>query len=213
MSMRLEEVNGREHCMNAFTRPWHPAGELEDLIGRMATVPGAPDRSRAWLSPTKSAADLPFCTDAAYIVRQSSFNSQGGEHLQAPREYRPCRWGDSFVPNFSNLMPRMLSHSFIQSIWKTKVEDRKLRVFLKKGPWAYTITSSHSSKRIQSSCSPCKHLGHCSRLQKTIFMYRHLCLCYGWAPLWYRPTGQFHEHSWAGRTKLFGSSTFRSSFK
>uniref|UniRef100_H0WUC4 Transient receptor potential cation channel subfamily M member 3 n=1 Tax=Otolemur garnettii TaxID=30611 RepID=H0WUC4_OTOGA len=79
MSMRLEEVNEREHSMKASLQTVDiRLAQLEDLIGRMATalerLTGL-ERAESNKIRSRTSSD---CTDAAYIVRQSSFNSQEG---------------------------------------------------------------------------------------------------------------------------------------
>lgn len=91
MSMRLEEVNEREHCMKASLQTVDiRLAQLEDLIGRMATalerLTGL-ERAESNKIRSRTSSD---CTDAAYIVRQSSFNSQEGNTFKLQESIDPA---------------------------------------------------------------------------------------------------------------------------
>ncbi|XP_039766709.1 transient receptor potential cation channel subfamily M member 3 [Ornithorhynchus anatinus] len=91
MSMRLEEVNEREHCMKASLQTVDiRLAQLEDLIGRMATamerLTGL-ERAESNKIRSRTSSD---CTDTAYIVRQSSFNSQEGNAYKLQESIDPA---------------------------------------------------------------------------------------------------------------------------
>uniref|UniRef100_A0A2K5HFG5 Transient receptor potential cation channel subfamily M member 3 n=1 Tax=Colobus angolensis palliatus TaxID=336983 RepID=A0A2K5HFG5_COLAP len=91
MSMRLEEVNEREHSMKASLQTVDiRLAQLEDLIGRMATalerLTGL-ERAESNKIRSRTSSD---CTDAAYIVRQSSFNSQEGNTFKLQESIDPA---------------------------------------------------------------------------------------------------------------------------
>ncbi|XP_070446538.1 transient receptor potential cation channel subfamily M member 3 isoform X12 [Equus przewalskii] len=91
MSMRLEEVNEREHCMKASLQTVDiRLAQLEDLIGRMATALerlAGLERAESNKIRSRTSSD---CTDAAYIVRQSSFNSQEGNTFKLQESIDPA---------------------------------------------------------------------------------------------------------------------------
>ncbi|XP_073908130.1 transient receptor potential cation channel subfamily M member 3 isoform X11 [Castor canadensis] len=91
MSMRLEEVNEREHSMKASLQTVDiRLAQLEDLIGRMAAalerLTGL-ERTESNKIRSRTSSD---CTDAAYIVRQSSFNSQEGNTFKLQESIDPA---------------------------------------------------------------------------------------------------------------------------
>uniref|UniRef100_A0A4W5JLI3 Transient receptor potential cation channel subfamily M member 3 n=1 Tax=Hucho hucho TaxID=62062 RepID=A0A4W5JLI3_9TELE len=81
MAMRLEEVNEREHFMKSSLQTVDiRLAQMEELIGRIAValerVTGV-ERGEVNKARSRTSSDCE-CPDAAYILRQSSFNSQEG---------------------------------------------------------------------------------------------------------------------------------------
>ncbi|XP_038625424.1 transient receptor potential cation channel subfamily M member 3 isoform X2 [Tachyglossus aculeatus] len=145
MSMRLEEVNEREHCMKASLQTVDiRLAQLEDLIGRMATamerLTGL-ERAESNKIRSRTSSD---CTDAAYIVRQSSFNSQEGNTYKLHESIDPAG-EESMSPTSPTLMPRMRSHSFYSVNVKDKNGIEKLEsIFKERSLSLHRATSSHS---------------------------------------------------------------------
>ncbi|XP_031799527.1 transient receptor potential cation channel subfamily M member 3 isoform X1 [Sarcophilus harrisii] len=145
MSMRLEEVNEREHCMKASLQTVDiRLAQLEDMIGRMATalerLTGL-ERAESNKIRSRTSSD---CTDAAYIVRQSSFNSQEGNTYKVQESLDPTGEG-SMSPTSPTLMPRMRSHSFYSMNIKDKSDIEKLEsIFKERSLSLHRATSSHS---------------------------------------------------------------------
>uniref|UniRef100_UPI00398E47A7 transient receptor potential cation channel subfamily M member 3 n=1 Tax=Pristiophorus japonicus TaxID=55135 RepID=UPI00398E47A7 len=112
MSMRLEEVNEREHFMKASLQTMDVRlAQLEEVAGRMASAleklagieKGETNKVRS-----RTSSD---CTDTAYILRQGSFNSQEGNNYKLP-ECGEQAGEESLSPTSPTIMPRMRSHSF-----------------------------------------------------------------------------------------------------
>uniref|UniRef100_A0A6I8P2B7 Transient receptor potential cation channel subfamily M member 3 n=1 Tax=Ornithorhynchus anatinus TaxID=9258 RepID=A0A6I8P2B7_ORNAN len=145
MSMRLEEVNEREHCMKASLQTVDiRLAQLEDLIGRMATamerLTGL-ERAESNKIRSRTSSD---CTDTAYIVRQSSFNSQEGNAYKLQESIDPAG-EESMSPTSPTLMPRMRSHSFYSVNVKDKNGIEKLEsIFKERSLSLHRATSSHS---------------------------------------------------------------------
>ncbi|XP_060009424.1 transient receptor potential cation channel subfamily M member 3 isoform X7 [Lagenorhynchus albirostris] len=145
MSMRLEEVNEREHCMRASLQTVDiRLAQLEDLIGRMATalerLTGL-ERAESNKIRSRTSSD---CTDAAYIVRQSSFNSQEGNTFKLQESIDPAG-EETLSPTSPTLMPRVRSHSFYSVSMKDKGGIEKLEsLFKERSLSLHRATSSHS---------------------------------------------------------------------
>ncbi|XP_028619827.1 transient receptor potential cation channel subfamily M member 3 isoform X18 [Grammomys surdaster] len=145
MSMRLEEVNEREHSMKASLQTVDiRLAQLEDLIGRMATalerLTGL-ERAESNKIRSRTSSD---CTDAAYIVRQSSFNSQEGNTFKLQESIDPAG-EETMSPTSPTLMPRMRSHSFYSVNVKDKGGIEKLEsIFKERSLSLHRATSSHS---------------------------------------------------------------------
>ncbi|XP_050616841.1 transient receptor potential cation channel subfamily M member 3 isoform X4 [Macaca thibetana thibetana] len=145
MSMRLEEVNEREHSMKASLQTVDiRLAQLEDLIGRMATalerLTGL-ERAESNKIRSRTSSD---CTDAAYIVRQSSFNSQEGNTFKLQESIDPAG-EETMSPTSPTLMPRMRSHSFYSVNMKDKGGIEKLEsIFKERSLSLHRATSSHS---------------------------------------------------------------------
>ncbi|XP_004375904.1 transient receptor potential cation channel subfamily M member 3 [Trichechus manatus latirostris] len=156
MSMRLEEVNEREHCMKASLQTVDiRLAQLEDLIGRMATalerLTGL-ERAESNKIHSRTSSD---CTDAAYIVRQSSFNSQEGNTFKLQESIDPAG-EETMSPTSPTLMPRMRSHSFYAVSMKDKGGIEKLEsIFKERSLSLHRATSSHSvSKEPKAPAAP-----------------------------------------------------------
>ncbi|XP_011769191.1 transient receptor potential cation channel subfamily M member 3 isoform X4 [Macaca nemestrina] len=145
MSMRLEEVNEREHSMKASLQTVDiRLAQLEDLIGRMATalerLTGL-ERAESNKIRSRTSSD---CTDTAYIVRQSSFNSQEGNTFKLQESIDPAG-EETMSPTSPTLMPRMRSHSFYSVNMKDKGGIEKLEsIFKERSLSLHRATSSHS---------------------------------------------------------------------
>ncbi|KAG5841244.1 hypothetical protein ANANG_G00197490 [Anguilla anguilla] len=114
MAMRLEEVNEREHFMKASLQTVDiRLAQMEELIGRVAValerVTGV-DRGEVQKARSRTSSD---CTDAAYILRQSSFNSQEGNAAYRIQEALEQTGEGSISPTSPTILaPRPRSHSF-----------------------------------------------------------------------------------------------------
>lgn len=160
MSMRLEEVNEREHCMKASLQTVDiRLAQLEDLIGRMATalerLTGL-ERTESNKIRSRTSSD---CTDAAYIVRQSSFNSQEGNTFKLQESIDPAG-EETMSPTSPTLMPRMRSHSFYSVNMKDKGGIEKLEsLFKERSLSLHRATSSHSvAKEPKAPAAPANTL-------------------------------------------------------
>uniref|UniRef100_A0A8C6CWI6 Transient receptor potential cation channel subfamily M member 3 n=1 Tax=Moschus moschiferus TaxID=68415 RepID=A0A8C6CWI6_MOSMO len=160
MSMRLEEVNEREHCMKASLQTVDiRLAQLEDLIGRMATalerLTGL-ERAESNKIRSRTSSD---CTDAAYIVRQSSFNSQEGNTFKLQDSIDPAG-EETLSPTSPTLMPRMRSHSFYSVNMKDKGGIEKLEsLFKERSLSLHRATSSHSvAKESKAPAAPANTL-------------------------------------------------------
>ncbi|XP_066895672.1 transient receptor potential cation channel subfamily M member 3 isoform X9 [Kogia breviceps] len=160
MSMRLEEVNEREHCMRASLQTVDiRLAQLEDLIGRMATalerLTGL-ERAESNKIRSRTSSD---CTDAAYIVRQSSFNSQEGNTFKLQESIDPAG-EETLSPTSPTLMSRMRSHSFYSVNVKDKGGIEKLEsLFKERSLSLHRATSSHSvAKESKAPAAPANTL-------------------------------------------------------
>ncbi|XP_063769960.1 transient receptor potential cation channel subfamily M member 3 isoform X2 [Pseudophryne corroboree] len=160
MSMRLEEVNEREHFMKASLQTVDiRLAQLEELLGRMATamerLTGV-DKVETNKARSRTSSD---CTDAAYIVRQSSFNSQEGNTYKLHEIIDPVG-EEPLSPTSPTLMPRMRSQSFYAPNLKDKNGLEKIEGFFKeKTLTLHRATSSHSiSKDTKPPPSPLNSL-------------------------------------------------------
>lgn len=158
--MRLEEVNEREHCMKASLQTVDiRLAQLEDLIGRMATalerLTGL-ERAESNKIRSRTSSD---CTDAAYIVRQSSFNSQEGNTFKLQESIDPAG-EETMSPTSPTLMPRMRSHSFYSVNMKDKSGLEKLEsLFKDRSLSLHRATSSHSvAKESKAPAAPANTL-------------------------------------------------------
>lgn len=145
MAMRLEEVNEREHCMKASLQTVDiRLAQLEDMIGRMVTalekLTGI-ERGETTKIRSRTSSD---CTDAAYIVRQSSFNSQEGNAYKLQESIDPTG-EESMSPTSPTITPRMRSHSFYATNMKDKCGLEKFEsIFKERSPSLHRASSSHS---------------------------------------------------------------------
>lgn len=145
MAMRLEEVNEREHCMKASLQTVDiRLAQLEDMIGRMATalekLTGV-EKGETTKVRSRTSSD---CTDAAYIVRQSSFNSQEGNTYKLPESIDPAG-EESMSPTSPTTVPRMRSHSFYAVNLKDKCGlDRLESMFKERSVSLHRASSSQS---------------------------------------------------------------------
>ncbi|KAJ8782323.1 hypothetical protein J1605_010302 [Eschrichtius robustus] len=162
MSMRLEEVNEREHCMRASLQTVDiRLAQLEDLIGRMATalerLTGL-ERAESNKIRSRTSSD---CTDAAYIVRQSSFNSQEGNTFKLQESIDPADRPPSRNIDFEDITSMdtksfssdYTHHPECQNLWDTEppthhtIERSKSSRYLATAPFLLEeapIVKSHS---------------------------------------------------------------------
>ncbi|XP_018615587.1 transient receptor potential cation channel subfamily M member 3 isoform X3 [Scleropages formosus] len=113
MAMRLEEVNEREHFMKASLQTVDiRLAQMEELIGRMTmALERVAGVERAEVSKVRSRTSSD-CTDTAYILRQSSFNSQEGNAYRI-QEALEQGGEESISPTSPTILaPRARSHSF-----------------------------------------------------------------------------------------------------
>ncbi|XP_034629172.1 transient receptor potential cation channel subfamily M member 3 isoform X1 [Trachemys scripta elegans] len=156
MAMRLEEVNEREHCMKASLQTVDVRlAQLEDMIGRMAAaldkLTGI-ERGETTKIRSRTSSD---CTDAAYIVRQSSFNSQEGNTYKLQESIDPAG-EESISPTSPTVTPRLRSHSFYAVNMKDKCGLERLEnIFKEKSVSLHRASSSHSvSKEAKVPLAP-----------------------------------------------------------
>ncbi|XP_078251400.1 transient receptor potential cation channel subfamily M member 3 isoform X4 [Rhinoraja longicauda] len=116
MSMRLEEVNEREHFMKASLQTMDiRLGQLEELAARMASALerlAGMEKAEGHKVPSRTSSD---CNEAACMLRQSSFNSQDGSGSGGGYRLPECgeqAAEESVSPSSPTLTPRMRSHSF-----------------------------------------------------------------------------------------------------
>ncbi|NXO66546.1 TRPM3 protein, partial [Phainopepla nitens] len=145
MAMRLEEVNEREHCMKASLQTVDiRLAQLEDMMGRMVTAlekMAGIERAEMTKIRSRTSSD---CTDAAYIVRQSSFNSQEGNAYKLQESIDPTG-EECMSPTSPTITPRMRSHSFYATNMKDKCGLEKLEsIFKERSPSLHRAISSHS---------------------------------------------------------------------
>ncbi|XP_012827177.1 transient receptor potential cation channel subfamily M member 3 [Xenopus tropicalis] len=160
MSMRLEEVNEREHFMKASLQTVDiRLAQLEEMLGRMATamerLTGV-ERGETNKARSRTSSD---CTDAAYIVRQSSFNSQEGNTYKLHDIIDPVG-EEPLSPTSPNLTPRMRSQSFYSSNLRDKGGIERFEGFFKERTLnLHRAISSHSiSKDAKPPSSPLNSL-------------------------------------------------------
>uniref|UniRef100_A0A3B3DA63 Transient receptor potential cation channel, subfamily M, member 3 n=1 Tax=Oryzias melastigma TaxID=30732 RepID=A0A3B3DA63_ORYME len=115
MAMRLEEVNEREHFMKASLQTVDiRLAQMEELIGRIAValerVTGV-ERVEVSKARSRTSSD---CTDsdAAYILRQSSFNSTEGNTYRLQEALEGAAEGSMSPPSPTTTGTRARSHSF-----------------------------------------------------------------------------------------------------
>ncbi|KAG2465513.1 TRPM3 protein, partial [Polypterus senegalus] len=130
MAMRLEEVNEREHFMKASLQTVDiRLAQMEEIIGRMALaldkVAGVEKEVNKVRSRTSS-----DCTETAYMLRQSSFNSQEGNAYKI-QEAIEHTGEESMSPTSPTIMPRMRSHSFYAIGTKEKNGIDRIEGFFK----------------------------------------------------------------------------------
>lgn len=160
MAMRLEEVNEREHFMKASLQTVDiRLAQLEEMLGRMATAMeklAGVERVETTKARSRTSSD---CTDAAYIIRQSSFNSQEGNAYKLHDIIDPVG-EEPLSPTSPTLMPRMRSQSFYATNLKDKTGLEKYEGFFKERTLSlHRATSSHSiSKDIKPPISPLNSL-------------------------------------------------------
>ncbi|MGH0159791.1 UNVERIFIED_CONTAM: hypothetical protein FKN15_073021 [Acipenser sinensis] len=144
MAMRLEEVNEREHFMKASLQTVDTRlAQMEEIIGRMATalekVAGV---ERGEINQTRSRTSSD-CTDTAYIIRQSSFNSQEGNSYKI-QETIEQTGEESMSPTSPTIMPRMRSHSFYAVGTKDRSRVEEIGSFKERSLSLHRANSSQS---------------------------------------------------------------------
>uniref|UniRef100_A0A3Q1H3S2 Transient receptor potential cation channel, subfamily M, member 3 n=1 Tax=Anabas testudineus TaxID=64144 RepID=A0A3Q1H3S2_ANATE len=111
MAMRLEEVNEREHFMKASLQTVDiRLAQMEELIGRIAValerVTGV-ERGEVNKARSRTSSDY-----AAYILRQSSFNSTEGNAYRLQEALEGTAEGSMSPPSPTGVATRTRSHSF-----------------------------------------------------------------------------------------------------
>lgn len=112
--MRLEEVNEREHFMKASLQTVDiRLAQMEEMISRIAlTLERVTGLDRGEVNKVRSRTSSD-CTDANYILRQSSFNSQEGASYRLSESLEQGGQEESISPTSpTSLAPRARSHSF-----------------------------------------------------------------------------------------------------
>uniref|UniRef100_A0A8C4RL88 Transient receptor potential cation channel subfamily M member 3 n=1 Tax=Erpetoichthys calabaricus TaxID=27687 RepID=A0A8C4RL88_ERPCA len=148
MAMRLEEVNEREHFMKASLQTVDiRLAQMEEIIGRMALaldkVAGVEKEVNKVRSRTSS-----DCTDTAYMLRQSSFNSQEGNAYKI-QEAIEHTGEESMSPTSPTIMPRMRSHSFYAIGTKEKNGIDRIEGFFKER--SLSLHRANSSQSIAAA--------------------------------------------------------------
>ncbi|XP_073399830.1 transient receptor potential cation channel subfamily M member 3 [Dendrobates tinctorius] len=160
MSMRLEEVNEREHFMKASLQTVDiRLAQLEEMLGRMAAAMeklSGVEKVETTKARSRTSSD---CTDAAYIRRQSSFNSQEGNAYKIHDIIDPVG-EEPMSPTSPTLMPHMRSQSFYATNLKDKSGLEKFEGFFKERTVSlHRAISSHSiSKDMKPPSSPLNSL-------------------------------------------------------
>lgn len=158
--MRLEEVNEREHFMKASLQTVDiRLAQLEEMLGRMATAMerlAGVERGDTNKIRSRTSSD---CTDTAYIVRQSSFNSQEGNTYKLQESIDPVG-EEPISPTSPTLTPRMRSHSFYAVNLRDKTGLEKMEGFFKERTLSlHRASSSHSvSKEAKAPAPPINSL-------------------------------------------------------
>nr|XP_015222955.1 PREDICTED: transient receptor potential cation channel subfamily M member 3 isoform X1 [Lepisosteus oculatus] len=152
MAMRLEEVNEREHFMKASLQTVDiRLAQMEEIIGRMASalekVAGV---ERGEMNKTRSRTSSD-CTDTAYILRQSSFNSQEGNAYKIQEAIEQIG-EESISPTSPTIIPRMRSHSFYVGGSREKSGIDKIEGFFKER--SLSLHRASSSQSVAASKEP-----------------------------------------------------------
>uniref|UniRef100_A0A8C5B645 Transient receptor potential cation channel subfamily M member 3 n=1 Tax=Gadus morhua TaxID=8049 RepID=A0A8C5B645_GADMO len=113
MAMRLEEVNEREHFMKASLQTVDVRlAQMEELIARIAValerVTGV-ERGEVNKVRSRTSSD---CTDSAYALRHSSFNSTDGNAYRLQEALEGGGEGSLSPPSPTAAATRTRSHSF-----------------------------------------------------------------------------------------------------
>ncbi|MBN3297853.1 TRPM3 protein, partial [Amia calva] len=155
MAMRLEEVNEREHFMKASLQTVDiRLAQMEEIIGRMASalekVAGV---ERGEMNKTRSRTSSD-CTDTAYILRQSSFNSQEGNAYKI-QEAIEQTGEESISPTSPTIAaPRMRSHSFYVGSSRDRSGIDKIEGFFKERSLSLHRASSSQSVAASKEAKP-----------------------------------------------------------
>ncbi|XP_072373488.1 transient receptor potential cation channel subfamily M member 3 isoform X5 [Scyliorhinus torazame] len=154
MSMRLEEVNEREHFMKASLQTMDVRlAQLEEVTGRMASALeklAGMDKGEAGKARSRTSSD---CTDTAYILRQSSFNSQEGNSYKLP-ECGEQAGEESISPTSPTITPRMRSHSFYAVSPKQKAGTERTEFTFKERSLSLQRTSSSQMMALAKELKP-----------------------------------------------------------
>uniref|UniRef100_A0AAZ3SHB4 Transient receptor potential cation channel, subfamily M, member 3 n=1 Tax=Oncorhynchus tshawytscha TaxID=74940 RepID=A0AAZ3SHB4_ONCTS len=150
MAMRLEEVNEREHFMKSSLQTVDiRLAQMEELIGRIAValerVTGV-ERGEVNKARSRTSSDY-----AAYILRQSSFNSQEGNSYRLNEGAE----GSMSPPSPTGLATRTRSHSFyVGGGLERAGADRAERAdrFLKER--SFSLHRANSSQSVASGTAP-----------------------------------------------------------
>ncbi|XP_067885155.1 transient receptor potential cation channel subfamily M member 3 [Heterodontus francisci] len=157
MSMRLEEVNEREHFMKASLQTMDVRlAQLEEVTGRMASALeklAGIDKGEASKARSRTSSD---CTDTAYILRQSSFNSQEGNNYKLP-ECGEQAGEESISPTSPTITPRMRSHSFYAVSPKQRAGMERTEFTFKERSLSLQRTTSSQMVAIAKELKPVPH--------------------------------------------------------
>ncbi|XP_031426124.1 transient receptor potential cation channel subfamily M member 3 isoform X5 [Clupea harengus] len=155
MAMRLEEVNEREHFMKASLQTVDVRlAQMEEMIGRIAmTLERVTGLERGEVNKVRSRTSSD-CTDAHYILRQSSFNSQEGTSYRLP-ESQEQGGEESISPTSpTSLAPRARSHSFYVGGGRVGGAAERVESFFKER--SLSLHRANSSQSVASNSKDTK---------------------------------------------------------
>ncbi|XP_043572483.1 transient receptor potential cation channel subfamily M member 3 isoform X2 [Chiloscyllium plagiosum] len=154
MSMRLEEVNEREHFMKASLQTMDVRlAQLEEVTGRIASALerlAGMDKGESGKVRSRTSSD---CTDTAYILRQSSFNSQEGNSYKLP-ECGEQAGEEPMSPTSPTITPRMRSHSFYMVSPKPQAGTERTEFPFKERSLSLQRTSSSQMMAVVKELKP-----------------------------------------------------------
>uniref|UniRef100_A0A8D3A4T4 Transient receptor potential cation channel subfamily M member 3 n=1 Tax=Scophthalmus maximus TaxID=52904 RepID=A0A8D3A4T4_SCOMX len=151
MAMRLEEVNEREHFMKASLQTVDiRLAQMEELIGRIAValerVTGV---ERGEVNKVRSRTSSDY---AAYILRQSSFNSTEGNAYRLQEALEGTAEGSMSPPSPTGMASRTRSHSFYVRGGERASGAERAESFFKE--CSLSLHRANSSQSVSSAAAP-----------------------------------------------------------